>query len=96
MSSSGTSIGSRCTGVIQVPVTGGVGASSTGRRCTVRAARDSVMASRAAFCTPGRVIVLVAANPQHPSTSVRMPRPYDSSSVTEPTWRSRVRMIWRR
>ena len=95
-SSSGTSIGSRRTGVIQVPVTGLTGASSTRCRRTMRAARDMATASAAARCAPSRVIVLVAANPQLPSTSVRTPNPYDSLSLTPVTWRSRVEIDWRR
>ena len=96
MSSSGTSIGSRRTGVIHVPCTGVTGASSTRRFCTVRAARDRTAASRAAFCAPARVIVLVAAKPQQPLISVRTPSPYDSLSLTPVTCRSRVLIVWRR
>lgn len=48
----------------------------------MRAAFDSLTASRAAFTTPSRVISLVAANPQEPFASVRTPTPYDSESFT--------------
>ncbi len=82
LSSSGTSIGSRCTGVIHVPLTGVAGASSTGRRCTVRAARDKrdgfarrgLHAGSRSSCWSPRI-------PSSRSTSVRTPRPYDSSSA---------------
>ena len=50
---------------------------------------------RRLFTAP-RVIVLVAANPQLPSTSVRTPSPYDSLSLTLATCRSRVAMNCRR
>ena len=95
-SSSGTSIGSVRTGVIQVPCTGVTGASSTRCLSTARAAFDSTMASSAACRAPSGVIALVAAKPQQPSTSVRTPSPYDSLSLTPVTWRSRVEMFWRR
>ena len=95
-SSSGTSSGSRRIGVIHVPVTGLTGASSTRCLRTMRAARDMAAASAAARWAPARVIVLVAAKPQLPSTSVRTPRPYDSLSLTPDTWRSRVAMDCRR
>jgi hypothetical protein len=39
------------------------------------------------------VIVLVAANPQQPSTSVLTPSPYDSLSLMPMTLRSRVAMV---
>jgi hypothetical protein len=78
--------------VIQVPVTGFTGASSTRDFPTMRAARDMAAASAAARWAPAAVITLVAANPQLPSMSVRTPRPYDSLSLTAATWRSRVAM----
>jgi hypothetical protein len=95
-SSMGTSIGSRVTGVIHVPLTAGAGASSTGRRCTALAARAMRADSRAAFTTPSFVMVLVAANPHEPFTRLRMPMPYDSESATPVMRRSRVLTDWRR
>ena len=79
-----------------MPFTGGAGASSTGRFCTDLAARAMRAASRAAFTTPSFVIVLVAANPHEPFTSVRTPMPYDSQSVTPVICRSRVLIDCRR
>src|SRR5207244_10637043 len=70
--------------------------SSTGRFCSERAALATCAASRAAAATAAFVIVLVAANPQLPFTSVRTPRPYDSVSLMLLTRRSRVAMFWRR
>jgi hypothetical protein len=78
------------TGVIHVPFTTGAGASSTGRFCTARAARAMRAASRAVFTTPSFVMLLVAAKPHEPLTSVRMPMPYDSESATPVIRRSRV------
>ena len=69
------SSGSRVMGVFHVPFTAGAGASSTGRRWTVRAARASLAASFAAATTPSFVIVLVAAKPHEPPTSARTPSP---------------------
>ena len=74
-SSTGTSIGSRRTGVIHVPRAGATGASSTRWRLTARAAFASTTADSAACCAPARRIWLVAAKPQLPSTSTRTPRP---------------------
>src|SRR5688572_4285676 len=96
LSSIGTSTGSVCTGVRQVPTTGCTGASSTGRFCALRAARAMRAASRAASCTASRVIWLVAANPHDPFTSARTPMPYDSESLTAVTCRSRVATNCRR
>ena len=78
----GTSIGSFTTGVIHVPLAGATGASSTGRRIVLFAARERRTASRAQRATASFVIVAVDANPHAPSTSVRTPIPYDSESVT--------------
>ena len=89
-SSMGTSMGSRVTGVIHVPLTTGAAANSTGRFCTVLAAREMRAASRAAFTTPSVVMLLVAAKPHDPLTSVRTPMPYDSESATPVMRRSRV------
>ena len=47
------------------------------RAARIARPRDSHRFARGALHA-ARVMVLVAANPQHPSTSVRMPSPYDS------------------
>ncbi len=74
-SSSGTLNGSTCIGECQVPVTGSTGARTTGsigRRAAAFAISTASLAVRSISSGSWRA---VAANPQYPFTSTRIPRP---------------------
>ena len=97
LSSSGTSIGSRCTGVIHVPIAGAAGASSTGTslngaRCARRASppREPQSARRAASSCSSRQIP--SSHPLARGCRRHMIR----RRLTAEICRSRVRTVWRR
>jgi hypothetical protein len=85
-SSSGTLNGSTCIGECQVPVTGSTGARTTGS-IGRRAAAFAISTASLAVRRSPRARRAVAANPQYPFTSTRIPRPSEvERSIPSISW----------
>ncbi len=95
LSSTGTVNGSISIVVRQAPFGVGVtGASTTGRTTVTLLARAWSAACRATRATSSRLTSRLAANPQAPLTSARMPKPCVSLSMSPCTRCSRVKSDW--